>query len=228
MTNSFFDVYCKSKGASPEEFDIVIENIRHACEVIKTRIRLNVPNNDPKEAIAIADYLLKERGLLDKINIYFAYICDYSLFSGESPQKFNAFIQSHDLFMKHIIEQYGMARAKTYVSVPQRTYTACGVIRYSNVGIGPRGELYKCHHDLGRESMVIGDIWNGRLNIEPELTYYVAADDPARSKCKQCGFLPVCMGGCANNRVSGSVRFSCEEFKQFRFKLKLLEGGVYL
>ena len=51
------DIYCRSKGASSNDFDCVIENILHASDKIKLSIRLNIPDNDIKGAIAITDYL---------------------------------------------------------------------------------------------------------------------------------------------------------------------------
>jgi uncharacterized protein len=221
------DVYCKSKGAKPEDFDHVINNIRRACEKMKIHIRLNIPNNDVNEAIKITDYILNDCGLLDKVYIYFAYLCDYSLTSDDSQKMFSAFLSDYFLFIEYIIRNYGLSRAKLYTSIPRRLNTACGIIRVSNACIGSQGELYKCHHDLGNSSRVIGDIWRGRFYEELELSYYAVADDSVRMNCLQCNYLPVCMSGCANNRISECLRSSCKDKKLLLFRQKLLEGGVF-
>jgi len=222
------DIYCKSKGANTEDFDSVINNIRNACDKIKISLRLNIPNNNANEAIAITDFILKDCNLLNKVHIYFAYLCDYSLVSNDSQRAFNSFVNSFNLYIEYILKNYGKSLAKSTVSIPRRINTFCGVIRVSNACIGSRGELYKCHHDLGNNSMVIGNVWKGRFYNETELSYYMVADNPVRRKCSQCAYLPVCMGGCANNRICGCERSNCDDKKRYQLKIKLLEGGVLL
>jgi len=77
------ELYCISKGALPNDFDCVIDNICNAADKIKISVRLNIPNNVDvvKEAIDITNYLFSERGLFGKVHVYLAYVCDYSLFT---------------------------------------------------------------------------------------------------------------------------------------------------
>jgi len=222
------DLYCRSKCATPEDFSCVIDNIQRASKKIYTMIRLNIPNGNASEAIAITDYLLKDCNLLDKVFIYLAYICEFSFIPETSTQMYKNFIDNFLLYTEYLVKHYGQSKAKASMFLPKRTHTSCGLVRVCSACIGPRGELYKCQHNFGNDVMRIGNIWQGRFYNEMELTYYVSSDDITRSKCSQCEYLPVCMGGCANDRVSGFIRYNCNEHKQFLFKLKLLEGGVFI
>jgi uncharacterized protein len=220
------DIYCKSKGATPADFDNVIKNIAEACEKIKISIRFNIPNNDADEAAKITDYLFNELGLLGKVSIYFACVSDYSLDTDESQRLSNAYIDNYWRFVKHMVETYGLTKAKQCITMPKRIITSCGIIRMSNICIAPQGELYKCHHDLGDSSRIVGDIWTGRQYNELELSYYATSDDVAKSECSGCNYLPVCLGGCANNRITNCHRMSCVSKKQFMLKQKLFQGGI--
>jgi len=53
--------YCKSKGATTEDFNKVIENILFASDKIRISIRLNIVNNNADEAIKITDLLGKSK-----------------------------------------------------------------------------------------------------------------------------------------------------------------------
>lgn len=220
------DLYCNSKGASSDDFDSVIENICFSAERIKLSIRLNIPNNDAKEAIAITDYLLTQRELLGKVHVYFAYVCDYSLSPKVSQQAYANHVQNYFEWINHIIEHYDMSEVKKLILNRGRKTTSCGLIETHNACIGPQGELYKCEHCFGNNSLIIGNIWQGRFFNEAETVYYTTIDDSSKDKCSGCEYLPMCMGDCANDYVSGFVRFDCETRKRLFLKLKLLEVGV--
>ena len=220
------DVYIKSKGASQEDFDCVMDNICNSATKIKTVVRLNIPNNDADKAIAISDYLLSERKLLGKIRVYFAYVCNFLLPQDPSKEAYKNYTQNYFLWESHMLKHYSIARTK-FLSLTKAT-TNCGLIKVSNICIGPNGEFYKCEHSFGIDSMIIGNIWQGRFFNLAERAYYTMVDDPIKIKCSQCEYLPVCMGGCANDHITGFVCFDCENYKQFLYRQKLLEGGIFI
>ena len=219
------DAYCSSKGASADDFHHVIENICHAADKIKVTVRLNVPNNDVNEAIAITDYLLSKHNLRDKIGIYFAFVRDYSLSKSKTRQSFINYVYNNSQWIDYFLEHYGIPQNRSHIS--KRVATSCGLIRASNFCVGPYGELYKCEHCFGDNSMVVGDIWQGQFYNNTEHAF-CATLDTSNAECSRCKFIPICMGGCAYNRVLGLVGFDCDAFKQMQFKLKLMEGGVHL
>lgn len=69
--------------------------------------------------------------------------------------------------------------------------------------IGHSGELYKCWEDVGKEKMVVGNIFESKPITNPELIYrYNEGTNPYLDKeCLNCSFLPICGGGCANRRL---------------------------
>lgn len=93
-----------------------------------------------------------------------------------------------------IKEKYG---EKYSYSIPKHSHTFCNLCALNNYVIGPNGELYKCEHDLGIDSKIIGDIKNGLYFTD----YYTKFIDFNYSEsCRQCKIFPICMGGCPQHR----------------------------
>ena len=130
---------------------------------------------------------------------------------------------SYIQWIDYIVKHYG--RDELSFLPNKRRITSSGYIRVSNNSIGSHGELFKCHRDFGDDSKITGDIWKGRYYNDTE-SEYCSVINPL-SKCFLCSYLPVCMRGCANHRILGYDGFDCEAFIRMKWKLKLLEGGVY-
>jgi len=214
------EVYCKHKGAQPEEFDCVIKNICNAAEKIELSIRLNAPNS--KEAIAISEYLLGHHNLSRKTRFNYAFVRDYTMSPDAAKQSFIEYIDNQIQWMDYMYKHY--KDVPRGADIPQRMNSSCGQIVSNNVVIGPQGEFYRCNISLGDDSMVTGDIWNGRYYNDKELMHYSTVD--MYSDCSQCAYLPVCMGGCVMHRIDKYGGFDCDVYKPWRFRQKLMEGGV--
>ncbi len=83
---------------------------------------------------------------------------------------------------------------------------------------GPKGELYKCWDDVGREELEIGSVdsftnWNMPLVAEGMIGASFLEDE----KCRECFFFPICDGGCPKmrmlNKRDGENRDTCSYFK---------------
>ena len=220
------DLYCNSKGALPEDFDCVVNNISYAAEKMKLAIRLNIPNNDVEEAIVITNYLFNHRSIFNNALVYFAYVCDYSLKPNDARKAFIDYTENYFKWLKYVINQYGKNKAN--IPIPKRKSTSCKLIDISNSCIGTYGDLYKCEHNFGDDSMVIGDIWHGHFFNDAENSFYSAFNTTLKEKCSCCEYLPVCMGGCPHDLVRNFVRVDCKASQRMRFKLKLIEGGIIL
>ncbi len=216
-------LYCKSKGASEEDFHQTINNICRAAENMKLSIRLNIPGNNARAAIAVTDYLLTEKELKGKISIYFAFLREYSSVDGIEKKAYIEYVKNY-YWLDYVTEHFGPDVINGLY--PKRKVTSCGYIRTYNACIGPEGELYKCEHCFGNLSMIAGDIWHGWFHNSVESLYCSTIDIRINGECKKCKYLPVCMGGCANDFVLHSLGQDCETFKRLQLKLKLMEGGV--
>jgi len=55
------------------------------------------------------------------------------------------------------------------------------------------GGLYKCPALIGHKEYQAGDIWDGPLEVA---RVYAVGHWQRQAKCRQCRFLPLCLGGC--------------------------------
>jgi len=218
------DLYCKSKDASPYDFDCVMDNTCHVAEKIKPTVRLNIPNNDPDEAIKITDYLLKHRLLKGKVRVFFAEVIDYSHPPNSSQHA--EYVQSFSRWAPHLFKEYGISEIE-HMSVKSRLIK-CKLANTRSALIGPKGELYKCHRCPGVDSMIIGNIWEDRYFNDVEYAFYTTVDDPIKRKCSRCEYLPVCMGECQVIRQTNFDDFDCETRKTSLLRLRFLEECVFV
>ena len=62
--------------------------------------------------------------------------------------------------------------------------------------IDPRGDVYKCVSGVGHDAFKAGNIFNSRA-LSWQLSQFVSADLwEQHEQCKQCRYLPLCLGGC--------------------------------
>jgi len=93
---------------------------------------------------------------------------------------------------------------------PKETF--CYADRRSSLIIGPSGGLFKCAvGDFSEASrmgrlMATGDtVWD-----KPRIAAWNQANGFESRICRECRYLPLCMGGCRAQRVSGEQRTDCQ------------------
>ncbi len=82
-------------------------------------------------------------------------------------------------------------------------FNICSANTLNSFVIGPKGEMYKCWEDVGKENMVVGSIFKDEFltNFELVTLYSLGTDPYLDSECLECNVLPICGGGCANRRL---------------------------
>lgn len=95
---------------------------------------------------------------------------------------------------------YGLTEAVNFYPVLQGK--GCSATHLNSFLIGPLGELYKCWNELGDSKKIIGYINDQDFKNKDLIRKYVlSANCFEDEKCKDCEFIPICMGGCAFYRI---------------------------
>lgn len=81
-----------------------------------------------------------------------------------------------------------------------------GYEKVPQIMIGPDGELYRCQRTMGNRKNAIGDIYAGSFFSTSELSLIRPLDDSCLSNCN---LLPICFGGCPNERRKGKALTYC-------------------
>lgn len=88
------------------------------------------------------------------------------------------------------------------ISYPQYNMGGCCATSISSYVIGPKGEIYKCWMDLGKEDRVIGNVSDRKYTNAPLLGRYMLYGSHVMTpECWKCPLLPICSNDCAHERL---------------------------
>ena len=182
------------KGGLPT-FDRIIENLCEAKEFLPRNVTIRI-NADRKNIDRVDKVIqvLKEKGLDKKVYPYLAMVENSNdSYNDNSCLRTNEFSKyEFDFIVRNGLNIIGR--------VPKQLSHYCGADFCGSYVVNADGRLYKCWSDVGVEERSVGTIKSGAENNPLLLTYllYDATEDPA---CRDCKFLPVCMGGCPHLRL---------------------------
>ena len=95
--------------------------------------------------------------------------------------------------------------------IPRQLGNYCGADYVGSLVINAEGLIYKCWSELGIKDRSVGDLCNG-VREKSVLMSYLLYDATEDVECRQCKFLPLCMGGCPYmRRVAPDIR--CTKMK---------------
>lgn len=82
---------------------------------------------------------------------------------------------------------------------PTRIERSCCADTLNAYVINADGAMYKCWSDIGIPELSIGKITESTRNLMNEIVYL--KNDPTQdAMCRNCKFLPICMGGCPHSK----------------------------
>jgi len=210
------DVYCQYKQCKPEEYYKVIENIKNASDKLFISIRINVDANNTRDVYVLTDYLLDTCQLNGKIKIYLAQIRTYSHECSEVTNN-RDFLLFNEEFIHKATSRYGYASITN--KRPARTNSFCKLASYMGGCVGPNGELYRCEHNIGVQNRIVGDVVTGYYYNNPDSDFLNFEHD---RRCLSCSIFPICLGGCKNDIINGTVAIDCDTYIEVS-KRRILE-----
>lgn len=184
-------------------FDAILHNLKLCKEYYKGAIalRMNVDKNNLSE-IEEVRALLKQEELDQSVFLYLGHVEDENGTCAEGSCLGSCeFAQRNLEFL--LGQEDGGKRFRQ--GVPQPIANCCGADYGMAWVIGPDGKLYRCLQDIGIENQVVGDIHETDALSNPKLYCDFLLYDPTQDpKCKECKYLPLCMGGvCPRARLNG-------------------------
>lgn len=200
------DFYIEYKKGKPGDLGRLIENVKYASEFFDINIRFNTSVENRKSILEIAE-LISDSVCMDRIQMYPAkiYGCEgYESLTCLSDDEFNEFNREFcDKFRKYNFDvEYSRVSARL---------AYCGSLRKDYAIIGPDGYLYRCEHQIGKESEIIGDVRYGFYRNEADMKFL---NIPYADECRKCNLLPYCFGGCPSDRVCEKKAFDCDAFRK--------------
>ena len=192
----------------------ILENLDYLMEHWNgiLSLRVNVDGSNQEQYIEVYR-MMRERYKGKKVRIYPGIVNNNT---ETNPDISCQFTKDQEIdFHVRLYEKYGLQTTGYY---PQISSSGCVASTRNAFVIGPGGEVYKCWHDVGNETMIVGNIagrdgWNNKL-ISRYMIGINHYDDP---QCRECFNLPICDGGCPKARFlekySNRKTDACSKFK---------------
>ena len=182
------------QGGRPT-FDRIIENLCASKDNLPERVSIRI--NADRHNIDRVDQVirtLREKGLADKVYPYLAMVENSNdAYNDNSCLHTNEFSKCEFDF----ITRNGL---DILARLPRQIGNYCGADCCGSYVINADGLIYKCWNEMGIQPCSVGTLKDGVKDCRHLHAYmlYDATEDP---ECRDCRFLPVCMGGCPNTRL---------------------------
>lgn len=188
----------KNGGSS---FDRIIENIDMATELMpncRIGVRTNIGRDNMDEYVDLYHQLTR-RWKDKNCTIYHAYVLDNGINTGKEKRCALELTTKEKNNLEVMLAQNGIRDKKSlFPKIDSGTYTCMDCDAFV---IAPDGTLYKCWADVGIKERAIGSLASGVTNNKIVSQFMVGTDKFADTRCLNCGFLPICDGGCNLYRV---------------------------
>ncbi|HEC78503.1 MAG TPA: SPASM domain-containing protein [candidate division WOR-3 bacterium] len=204
--------FCNGKGT----FQIIFNNIRNALDKGMTVIMsVNIDRINYSYIIDLIKFLsTKKMQKYDRFSVVFAVV-------KQGPQADNpTYFVKNQLHGKEIADiftvLYSAALREKFRIVDPISSGFCSYRTMKNFFIDYKGDIYKCASLVGTKAGFIGNIRQSFSPIFRRLSQdFYPIPWEKEKRCKKCKYLPLCLGGCAqqsllfnNNREKVDCMFS--------------------
>lgn len=181
-------------------YDIILDNMRKFADEfpnVQLSVRVNIDKENFNEFMPIYNYI--KSIFPDKKNLYVY----PGILTGSDNIPDTPFLAKKELAV--ILNNYMKeGYPKEYPDIGCR---GCGATRISSYVIGPKGEIYKCWEDVGKDEEVVGNVYDKKYTNSPVLCNYLLKGsimyDP---KCWECELFPICKEDCARRRLDNMLK----------------------
>lgn len=187
-------------------FDVIMKNILATKGILPVNIRINTDYENWGELNEIMHFF-KENNLIKDVKVYLGHV------TPSNGQYEGSKCMSDEVYSKfnlHFMQENHVQLMNIYPA-PKVNY--CCADHCNSWVIDPYGDLYKCWIDIGISERKMGSIKDSHIS-NPNLSLrneYLLYDPTEDSRCSECKFLPLCMGGCPRNRMENLK--ICAEYK---------------
>jgi uncharacterized protein len=179
-------------------YDKIVENIKGLKNYdIRVNIRINIDKTNKNDIEQLfKDF--EDKGL-DHVKFDFGHVLDYTencraiACNCLDKQEFSKVITEYN----QILHKYNFPRNKKTI-LPEPISIYCDACKKYAYNIDPNLNLYKCWNEFSDESKMIGNLCSNEKTEQNRAheRKYILWDPITSNKCKNCKYLPLCMGGC--------------------------------
>ncbi len=194
-----------------DTFFVILENMKKALEIypeLKISIRVNIDKDNIDGVDKIIQYL-EEYDLIHKTHLYLAPVTNINETCTEgscfSTREFA--IEELDFLKRNHKKGY------SFISLPVRNTSMCGAVSAHSYIIDARGDLYKCWDDVSNLNEKVGSLYDEHSPVNANMVKWLSHTIENDVECRNCKYLPVCMGGCPNYWIKNKKK-NCVSIKE--------------
>lgn len=180
-------------------FDTILKNMQYAVDKLSVGVRVNIDKSFTVEIISELLQELIDAGIHQKVGLYFGQLeASTQVCSNISESCY----ETAD-FSKIEIEYYRLLLANGFRidRLPSPMSTFCMAQTINAFLIDPEGNIYRCFNHVGDISKSMGKIAEEPNYLNPNFTRLFDFIPFEEATCRDCDFLPICIGGCPSRRA---------------------------
>ncbi len=200
-------------------FDKIIENIKIASKYFKISVRINIDKENFFDIKNLFDILEKE-GLKNRVYPYLGHVQDFAKNELDKNHYKTRELSKKEFSIEEIkIFKYALKKGFKISIYPRNKNDFCGATRTNSVVFGPNGEMHKCWNDSTNPKASFGKITDRSYFDSKNYNKWILWNPFDNINCKNCSYLPLCLGGCPYTKIQNNKKNNCEKWK---FSLKTL------
>jgi uncharacterized protein len=218
------------KSGQGSSFARILESLPAVIGRFLIRLRINVDARNIAQVWPLFD-LFAERGWLGPETRFFPYLARVSPFteacagSAATVCRLDDFHKVQFRWMERL-EDFGVPIIEQGLyHFPEPKLYSCGAVGANGFVFTPDGEIHKCGLEVDDSSRAIGHLGSGWNNGTNRFAEYSPFTNPV---CRECNFLPTCLGGCPRNQLNRrevQLKENCEYYQQFEQQILLFHLG---
>jgi uncharacterized protein len=221
------------KNGARSSFDTIMQNLERLVGRFMIRLRINVDARNLDDVWTLLA-LFEDRGWIGPDTEFFPYLARVSAFTDACASMSPLMCTIDDFYRAQFKWLDRLKRQGVAVShhglyeLPEPKLYNCGAVGSNGFVFAPNGEIHKCGLEVDVSDRAIGRLGDA---LDPTNANALRFDNYSpfeREMCRECEFLPSCLGGCPRDHMEGheqEIRDNCEYHKRFENQLLLFHLG---
>lgn len=187
-------------------YDTIMKNIKKFKDDIDIRIRINV---DKTNGNNVNDLILEfQQSEFNNVFSSVGHIKSYNeCYDNEMCFDIKEFSECLSKFNNESIN----LNYQNFYTLPMSCSYYCDADFINGFVIDNRGYIYKCWSDIGNIALSVDNLVGDKSKNITRYLQYMTYDSTEDKECRECKYLPLCMGGCPLDRINNTER--CTKYK---------------
>jgi uncharacterized protein len=222
--------YKSGRGSS---FATILQSLPLLVGRFIIRLRINVDNRNLHLVWPLLD-MFEERGWVGPDTRFYPYLARISPFTEACAGVAGLVCSMDDFYEVQFrwmtrLESLGVpVSAQGLYQFPEPKLYNCGAVGANGFVFTPEGEIHKCGLAVDDSREAIGRLDSGVDQDGPIAAKWRDYSPFANPVCRECEYLPTCLGGCPRNQMemrTVQVKENCTYHKKFERQLLLFHLG---